>query len=98
LCIPASWSYDCPKEKKELYAYIHKHLSPCGCFVNHDVVCPRFDELESGYFSLWRQWIEAYLVEERREELLGTPEKCQDDPENMPDTLKDVFGGKHIGT
>jgi tRNA (cmo5U34)-methyltransferase len=76
------------KEKKELYAYIHKRLSPGGCFVNYDVVCPPFDELESWYFSLWRQWIEVYPAEERREELLGTPEKYKGDPENMPDTLE----------
>jgi len=76
------------KEKKELYAYIHKHLYPCGCFVNYDVVCPRFDELESWYFSLWRQWIKEHPAKERGEELLGTPEKYKGDPENMPDTLE----------
>ncbi len=76
------------KEKKELYAYVHKRLSPGGCFVHNDVVSPPFDELEKWYFSLWRQWIEEHPAKERREQLLDTPEKYKGDPENMPDTLE----------
>ena len=75
-------------EKKELYAYIHKRLSPGGCFVHNDVVRPSFDRLEKWYFSLWRQWIQEHPDKERGEELLDTPEKYKADPENMPDTLE----------
>ena len=75
-------------EKKKLYAYIHKRLSPGGCFVHNDVVRPSFDELEKWYFSLWRQWIKEHPAQEGREEILDTPEKYKADPENMPDTLE----------
>ena len=75
-------------EKKELYAYIHKRLSPGGCFVHNDVVCPPFDELEDWYLSLWRQWIEEHPAKERREDFLGVPEQYKSSPDEMPDTLE----------
>jgi len=85
-------------EKKELYAYIYKRLSPRGCFVHNDVVSPPFHELEEWYFSLWRQWIGEHAAEERREEILDTPEKYKGDPENMPDTLESQLEAlKNVG-
>lgn len=75
-------------EKKRLYAYIHKHLSPAGCFAHNDVVCPSFDDLENWYLTLWRQWIEEHPAKESREDFLSVPQKYKDSPDEFPDTLE----------
>lgn len=85
-------------EKKRFYAYIHEHLSPAGCFVHNDVVCPSFDELENWYLTLWRQWIEEHPARERREDFLSVPQKYKDSPDEFPDTLESQLGAlKDVG-
>jgi len=89
-------------EKKNLYEYIHRHLSPLGYFVNYDVVLPPSDNLEKWYLSLWRQWINEYPDKKRREELLGIPGQYRGNPDNIPDTLEsqlevlNVVGFKNV--
>lgn len=74
-------------EKKKLYAFIYKNLSPDGWFVHYDVAEPPSEKLEKWYLRLWREWIEAHSPEERREKLLETPKQYKGNPDNMPDTL-----------
>lgn len=75
-------------DKKDLYAYIFRHLSPGGHFVNYDVVLPPSEELEKWYLSFWRQWIKEYPDKERRDGLLGIPEQYKGNPDNIPDSLE----------
>ncbi|MBL7180607.1 MAG: class I SAM-dependent methyltransferase [Desulfobacterales bacterium] len=76
------------KEKKHLYTYIHKLLSPGGCFVHYDVVVPPSREIEKWYLSLWRQWIEEHPDKGASKALLNIPEQYKENPDNTPDTLK----------
>lgn len=76
------------KEKKYLYAYIHRLLSAGGCFVHYDVVIPPSEKIEKWYLSLWKQWIKEHPAKERSEKLLGIPELYKENPDNMPDTLE----------
>ncbi len=76
------------EEKKRLYAYIHKLLSPEGCFVHYDVVVPPSRKIEKWYLSLWRQWINEHPAKEQRGKLLGIPEQYKGNSDNMPDTLE----------
>ena len=76
------------EEKKHLYTYIHKLLSPGGCFVHYDVVVPPSGKIEKWYLSLWRQWIKEHPDIEMREKLLGIPEQYKGNPDNIPDTLE----------
>ena len=75
------------EEKKNLYAYIHKHLSPGGCFVHYDVVAPSSEKIETWYLALWRQWIKEHPSKERSEKLLGIPEEYKANHDNVPNTL-----------
>lgn len=75
------------EEKKNLYAYIYKHLSLGGFFVNYDVTVPPSEELERWYLSLWRQWIRNHLDKKNGESLIGIPEQYKGNPDNTPDTL-----------
>jgi tRNA (cmo5U34)-methyltransferase len=75
-------------EKKRLYAYIYKHLSPGGWFIHYDVVLPPSEKLETWYLTFWREWIKAYPAVERREQLLEIPDQYKGNPDNMPDTLE----------
>ena len=85
-------------DKKDLYAYIHKRLSPGGGFVHNDVVCPPVHELEDWYLWLWRQWIEEHPAKERRGDFLGVPEQYKGSPDEMPDTLESQLEAlKNIG-
>lgn len=43
------------KEKKALFGFIFRHLNAGGRFMNADVVLPPSDELQTWYFSFWRQ-------------------------------------------
>jgi tRNA (cmo5U34)-methyltransferase len=89
-------------EKKNLYAYIHRHLFPGGYFVNYDVVLSPSEELEKWYLSLWRQWINENPDKERREKLLGIPGRYKENSDNIPDTLESqlealkVLGFKNV--
>ena len=74
--------------KKQLYGYIHAHLSVGGYFVHYDVVLPRSAALEKWYLALWHQWISEYPEKEKREELSGIPEQYKGNPDNLPDTLE----------
>ena len=86
------------EEKKQLYAYIYKLLSPGGCFVHYDVVIPLSGEIEKWYSSLWRQWIKDHPAKERSEKLLGIPEQYKGNPDNIPDTLESQLKAlKEIG-
>lgn len=76
------------EEKKKLYEYVHKHLSPKGHFVHYDVVLAPSNELDKWYLSLWHQWINKYPDKERRESLLCIPEKYKENTDNIPDTLE----------
>ena len=76
------------EDKRHLYAYIHKLLSPDGCFVHYDVVVPPSGKIEKWYLSLWRQWIKEHSDKEMREKLLGIPEQYKGNPDNLPDTLE----------
>lgn len=76
------------EEKRNLFAYIHKHLSPGGYFVHYDVVVPPTEKLETWYLSLWRQWIQGRQAKDRGEELLGIPDQYKANPDNIPDTLE----------
>jgi tRNA (cmo5U34)-methyltransferase len=75
-------------EKKNLYEYIYRHLSPGGYFINYDVVLPPTDELEKLYLSLWSQWIIEYPEKERRHKLIGIPKQYKENFDNIPDTLE----------
>jgi tRNA (cmo5U34)-methyltransferase len=75
-------------EKKELYAYIYRHLAPGGCFVHYDVVLPCSGRLEKWYLSLWRQWISEQPDREEREKPLSIPEQYKANRDNMPDSLE----------
>jgi tRNA (cmo5U34)-methyltransferase len=75
------------EEKKKLYTYIHKLLSPGGCFIHYDVVVPPSVKIEKWYLSLWRQWIKEHPVKEMREKLLEIPDQYKENPDNIPDTL-----------
>jgi len=75
-------------EKKNLYAYIYRHLSSGGHFVHYDVVLPPDGKLEKWYLSLWYQWIHEHSEEERRERLLSIPEQYKENQDNIPDTLE----------
>lgn len=76
------------EQKKHLYAYIHKLLSPGGCFVHYDVVIPQSGKIEKWYLTLWRQWIKEHPAKEICEKLLGIPEQYKGNPDNIPDTLE----------
>ena len=76
------------EEKKQLYAYIYKLLSPGGCFVHYDVVVPPSGKIEKWYLSLWRQWIKEHPSIEMRENLLDIPEQYKGNQDNIPDTLE----------
>ena len=76
------------KEKIELYTYVHKLLSTCGCFVHYDVVAPPSRRIENWYLSLWRQWIEQHPNRTASKTLLKIPEQYKENPDNTPDTLK----------
>lgn len=75
------------EEKKQMYAYIYKLLSPSGCFVHYDVVVPPSTKIEKWYLSLWRQWIKEHPAKEMCEKLLGIPDQYKDNTDNIPDTL-----------
>lgn len=75
------------EEKKHLYAYIHKLLSPNGCFVHYDVVVPPSEKIERWYLALWRQWIKEHPNKEMSEKLLGIPDQYKGNSDNIPDTL-----------
>ncbi|MBU4260510.1 MAG: class I SAM-dependent methyltransferase [Proteobacteria bacterium] len=75
-------------EKKDLYAYIYRHLAPGGSFVHYDVVLPCSDTLEKWYLSLWRQWITEQPDLGKREKLLLIPEQYKGNPDNVPDSLE----------
>jgi len=75
-------------EKRDLYAYIYRHLAPGGCFVHYDVVLPCSEGLEKWYLSLWRQWIGEQPDLGKREKLLTVPEQYKGNPDNMPDSLE----------
>lgn len=89
-------------EKKNLYAYIRRHLVPGGYFVNYDVVLPPSENLEKWYLLLWHQWINENPDKERREKLLGIPGQYKENPDNIPDTLESqlealkVLGFKNV--
>lgn len=76
------------EDKKHLYAYIYKLLSPGGCFVHYDVVVPPSGKIEKWYLSLWRQWIKEHPSIEMRENLLDIPEQYKGNQDNIPDTLE----------
>lgn len=76
------------EEKKQLYAYIYKLLSPGGCFVHYDVVVPPSKKIEKWYLSLWREWILEHPATEMRAKLRGIPDQYKENTDNMPDTLK----------
>ena len=76
------------EEKKQLYTYIHNHLSPNGSFVHYDVVVPPSGKIENWYLSLWKQWIKGHPAKEMSEKLLGIPEQYKGNPDNIPDTLE----------
>ncbi len=75
------------EQKNQLYTYVHKLLSPGGCFAHYDVVVPPSRKIEKWYLSLWREWIREHPAVEMREKLLGIPEQYKDNPDNLPDTL-----------
>ncbi|MFW8602437.1 class I SAM-dependent methyltransferase [Desulfobacterota bacterium M19] len=75
------------EEKKELYSYIFKQLSPSGCFVHYDVVSPSSEKIEKYYLSLWKQWIKGHPNKEQAEKLLDIPEQYKANSDNIPDTL-----------
>lgn len=75
------------EEKKRLYSYIYKLLSPGGCFVHYDVVVPVSTKIENWFLSLWRQWIKEHPDKEMSENLLGIPDQYKKNTDNMPDTL-----------
>jgi tRNA (cmo5U34)-methyltransferase len=75
-------------EKKNLYAYIHEHLSTGGYFVHYDVVVPPSEKLEKCYLSIWREWIKQHPAIESREELIGIPEQYKGNQDNIPDTME----------
>ena len=75
------------EEKKQLYTYIYKLLSPSGCFVHYDVVVPPSGKIENWFLSLWRQWIKEYPDKEMSEKLLGIPDQYKGNADNIPDTL-----------
>jgi tRNA (cmo5U34)-methyltransferase len=75
-------------EKKNIYEYIYRHLSPGGCFINYDVVLPQSNDLEQLYLSLWSQWIIEHPEKERREKLIGIPKQYKENTDNIPDTLE----------
>jgi len=75
------------EEKKNLYAYVHNHLSTGGIFLNYDVVTPPSQRLEKSYMSMWRQWIKAHPGAEKRQDLLGIPDQYKGNQDNIPDTL-----------
>ncbi|MCX5717739.1 MAG: class I SAM-dependent methyltransferase [Nitrospirae bacterium] len=79
-------------EKASLFKMILSHLNAEGHFINIDVVLPPSKELESWYFSIWRDWLghmmSCYNVtDEVPEDLI----KRYKDPSSMnkPDTLSD---------
>jgi len=75
------------KEKEELYAYIHQHLSAGGWFVHYDVVLPPSAILENWYLTLWGEWIKTHTPEEKRAQLRHYPRQYKENPDNMPDAL-----------
>lgn len=76
------------EEKRKLYTYIYKLLSPSGCFVNYDVVAPQSEKTEKWFLSLWRQWIAEHPCKERSEKLLDIPDQYKANKDNIPDTLE----------
>lgn len=74
-------------EKKELYSYIFRQLSPRGCFVHYDVVLPATEKIEKYYLSIWQQWIKEHPNKEQAEKLLDIPEQYKANSDNIPDTL-----------
>lgn len=75
------------EEKKQLYSYIYRLLSPGGSFVHYDVVVPPSEKIESWFLSLWRQWIKKHPDKEMSKKLLEIPEQYKRNTDNMPDTL-----------
>jgi tRNA (cmo5U34)-methyltransferase len=76
-------------EKKNIYEYVYKHLSPDGHFLNYDVVIAPSTDLEKWYMSLWRLWIEDHPEKDDAAKLLDTPEKYKTNIDNIPDSLND---------
>jgi tRNA (cmo5U34)-methyltransferase len=74
-------------EKKLLYSYIYKLLSPGGCFVHYDVVVPVSTKIENWFLSLWLQWIKEHPNKAISEKLLEIPYQYKKNADNQPDTL-----------
>lgn len=86
------------EEKKQLYEYIYRLLSPNGSFVNYDVVVPPSEKIETWYLSLWREWIRDHPDKAMGEKLLGVPEQYKENTDNIPDTLESQLQAlKEIG-
>lgn len=76
-------------EKSRLYALVYKNMFAGGCFCNFDVTVNP-DKIEAWYLRLWREWIIGTGTNAPGEtDYSLIPDQYKNNPDNLPDTLKD---------